>query len=164
MMTTSTCLLSLRRLLTMAPPFFRLTGSLKPFRRILFLVLGFLNLSLAYLGWLLPGLPWSPFVVMASFCFSKSSPRMERWLLNNRLFGAYLRDMRDYRGIRKNHKIKATCMVVLVVSCSVIGLYFAGKPWYVWSVIPPLALIGICTMWFAVRTVPDHLVKASDLL
>ena len=147
----------------MATPGTRPSVSTNPVRRMVFLLLGFLNLGLAYLGWILPGLPLTPFVVMASYCFSKSSPRMERWLLNNRLFGAYLRDMRDHRGIRRHMKIKATFMIVIVVSCSVTGLILASKPWYVWSFIPPLALIGMCVMWFAVRTLPDQLVSTTDL-
>lgn len=123
-------------------------------QRLLYLFLGFLSLGMAYVGWLLPGIPCTPFVLLASYCFSKSSPRLQRWLLNNRVFGAYLRDFHEHRGIRRHIKVKATCIVVFVVSCSVAGLIWAGKPWYIWGIIPPLALAGLGAMWFIVRTLP----------
>lgn len=121
-------------------------------RRVLFIVLGMLSLCLAYLGWLLPGLPCSPFVTPDSFFFSKSSPRLERWLLRNRLFGQHLRDLRTHRGIRLHLKIKATLMVIVVVTCSVTLLIWTHQPWYLWGIIPPLALFGLGVMWLGVRT------------
>jgi uncharacterized membrane protein YbaN (DUF454 family) len=53
-------------------------------------VLGFLSLGLAYLGVITPGLPYSPFVVFAAYCFSKGSERMHRWIYNHKLFGPFL--------------------------------------------------------------------------
>lgn len=124
-------------------------------QRLLFLVLGVISLGMAYVGWLLPGIPCTPFVLLASYCFGRSSPRLQHWLLNNRLFGTYLRDFHQLGGVRRHIKVKATCMVVLVVSCSVGGLIWAGKPWYLWGVIPPLALIGLGVMWLTVKTLPN---------
>ena len=125
------------------------------FWKWLYIGLGFLFLGLAYVGWVLPGLPWSPFVVLASVCFGKSSPRLDAWLLNNRYFGAHLRDVRLRRGIRLRLKKRATGMILLVVTISVATLILTGRPWYAWVAIPPLAFIGMMVMWFAFRTLPD---------
>lgn len=126
-------------------------------KRLLYLLLGLLSLGMAYVGWLLPGIPCTPFVLLASYCFSRTSPRLQRWLLNNRIFGSYLRDFHQHRGIRKHIKIKASCIVVFVVTCSVTALIWAEKPWYLWGLIPPLALVGLCAMWFMVKTLPNDL-------
>lgn len=129
-------------------------------KRLLYLLLGLLSLGMAYVGWLLPGIPCTPFVLLASYCFSRSSPRLQRWLLNNRIFGSYLRDFHQHRGVRKHIKVKATCIVVFVVTCSVTALIWAEKPWYLWGLIPLLALVGLCAMWFSVKTLPNDLANA----
>ncbi len=123
--------------------------------RFLYLLLGLLSLGLAYLGWLLPGIPCTPFVLLASYFFSRSSPRLERWLLSNKLFGSYLRDFHHHRGIKHHVKMNATCLVVVVVTCSVAALIYANQPWYLWGLIPLLALAGLCVMWFTVKTLPN---------
>jgi uncharacterized membrane protein YbaN (DUF454 family) len=124
-------------------------------------VLGVASLGLAYLGWILPGLPWTPFVLLASYCFARSSPRLERWLLNNRLFGKFLREYQKEKGIRFRTKLFATAMVVIMVSISVATLISLGKPWYLAGCIPLLALIGLVFLWRMVRTLPDQ--KSEDL-
>lgn len=128
-----------------------LTGFWKWF----YICLGFLLLGLAYIGWFLPGIPWSPFVVLASLCFGRSSPRLEAWLLNNKYFGQYLRDLKFYGGIRRAMKIRATCMIALVVSISVLTLVLTNRPWYIWAGIPVLASIGLLVLWYCLRTLPD---------
>jgi uncharacterized membrane protein YbaN (DUF454 family) len=130
-----------------------LTGFWKWF----YICLGFLMLGFAYIGWLLPGIPCSPFVVLASLCFSRSSPRLEAWLLNNKFFGAYLRDLKEHGGIRRTVKIRATFIVVCVVSVSVLILVLTDRPWYCWAFIPPIAGIGLMVLWFCLRTLPDAL-------
>ena len=59
-------------------------------RKALWATAGFVLLGIAYLGVILPGLPWSIFVVMAAYCFAKSSKRMHDWLYNHKLFGPFL--------------------------------------------------------------------------
>jgi uncharacterized protein len=130
-----------------------LTGFWKWF----YILLGFLLLGVAYLGWILPGLPWTPFVVLASLCFGRSSPRLERWLLNNRYFGQNLRDFKKYRGVRRKIKQRATIMIVIVVSISVATLILTDRAWYTWAMIPPLAFVGVMYLWFCLRTLPDDL-------
>ncbi len=73
--------------------------------RIFFLILGVLCVILAGLGVLLPGLPATPFLLLASFAFARSSKRMHDWLTNNRIFGPILRDFLDRKGIRLHIKI-----------------------------------------------------------
>ncbi len=124
-------------------------------RRAFYLGLGLLSLGVAYLGWILPGLPFTPFVLTASWCFGKSSPRLQRMLLNNRLFGSYLRDYHVHRGIRQKTKIYATVMVILIITCSMGGLIWAQKPWYLWALIPFLGLIGLLVLWKVVKTLPN---------
>lgn len=59
-------------------------------KNLLWKILGFILLFIAYIGVITPGLPFSPFVVGSAICFSKSSERMHNWLYNHKLFGPFL--------------------------------------------------------------------------
>jgi uncharacterized membrane protein YbaN (DUF454 family) len=119
-------------------------------KRLLFLVGGLASVAMAYLGALLPGLPTTPWVLLAGYCFSRSSPRLERWLKRSPIFGRLLRDWDEHRGIRRPVKVVAVLMVVTVVSLSVT---FGRLPVWVKCVIAGLALVGVCTIVFVVPTI-----------
>jgi uncharacterized membrane protein YbaN (DUF454 family) len=108
--------------------------------------------GLAYLGAVLPGLPTTPWVLLASYCFARSSPRLERWLKRSPVFGRLLRDWDEHRGIRLWVKVVAVCLVVTVVTLSIT---LSGLPvWLEW-VIGCLAAVGVCVIVFVVPTVRD---------
>ena len=122
-------------------------------RRVLFVAAGLLCVGLAYLGAILPGLPTTPWVLLAGYCFSRSSPRLERWLKRSPIFGRLLRDWDEHRGIRRPVKVVAVCVVVPVVTLSIV---FGGLPIRVKWVIGGLACVGLCVIVFVVPTVRDR--------
>lgn len=68
-------------------------------QRLLWLVLGLGFVAVAGVGIVLPGLPTTPFLLLAAACFARSSPKLYRWLLANRHFGPLIRDYRAGLGI-----------------------------------------------------------------
>ena len=66
---------------------------------------------LAILGVFLPLLPTTPFLLLASACFARGSTRLHKWLLNNRVFGSYLRNYEQGRGIPLRGKVTALAML-----------------------------------------------------
>jgi len=90
--------------------------------RIFFIVLGILCVILAALGVLLPGLPATPFLLLASYSFARSSKRMHDWLVNNRIFGPILSDFLDRKGIRLHIKIISILMMWVMMLISVFFL------------------------------------------
>lgn len=68
-------------------------------QRGLWLAAGIVSLVAGFIGVFLPVLPTVPFVLLAAFCFSKGSPRCERWLLEHRHFGPMVRDWRAHRSV-----------------------------------------------------------------
>ena len=58
---------------------------------------GLIALGLGLLGVVLPGLPTTPFILLAAACFARSSQRMHDWLLTNRVTGPMLRDWVRHR-------------------------------------------------------------------
>ncbi len=89
---------------------------------ILFLILGLLSLALGILGLFLPGLPTTPFLILASYSFIKSSPRLHRRLLNSR-FGDHLRKYEENPGLHR--KTKIYIIFLITAMCSVSAIFFA---------------------------------------
>ena len=88
--------------------------------RVIWLIFGLIVLGLGCLGVVLPLLPTVPFILLAAFCFAKSSNRLHNWLLTHRLFGKMIQDWRQSGAIATSAKKMATLSIALVFAISVI--------------------------------------------
>ena len=80
----------------------RRPGNLK---KGIFVVAGTISLGLGAVGVFLPILPTTPFLLLSAACYYKGSERMHRWLLSNKLFGSYIRNYKEGKGISQMGKI-----------------------------------------------------------
>ncbi len=87
-------------------------------KRIVFMTLAGLFFILGALGAVLPVLPTTPFLLLTSYFLTRSSPRLNRWLLTSRFFGPILKDWQQLGGVRPDVKVKAVTVVLLAVSLS----------------------------------------------
>jgi len=78
---------------------------------------------LAVLGIFLPLLPTTPFLLLASACFARSSTRMHQWLLRNRLFGETLRNYENNKAIPLRAKVIA---LILMWSSMLFSIWTVG--------------------------------------
>jgi uncharacterized membrane protein YbaN (DUF454 family) len=74
-------------------------------------ILGSFALILGIIGIFLPLLPTTPFLLLASACYARGSPRLHLWLRSHPSFGRYLRDFEDGRGIPLRGKVLALLMM-----------------------------------------------------
>jgi len=74
-------------------------------RKILLVTAGTICVALATLGIFVPLLPTTPFLLLAVTCYSRSSDRLNNWLINHRWFGPYIRTYREHRAITLRTKI-----------------------------------------------------------
>ncbi len=96
-----------------------LTGfNTKKAKVLMFKTIGIVFVGLAILGVMLPILPTTPFLLVAAGCFAKSSPKMQRWLLTNKIFGPMINDWQKHRSIPKKAKYIALSSIVLSVAWS----------------------------------------------
>lgn len=112
--------------------------------------LGWCAVALAIAGAMLPGVPTTVFVLAASYCFSRSSPRFAQWLRDNRRFGPTLRRFASADGMSRSTK-----RAVLTGMWSAVVVSAATLIW----VHPIVALctvglgaVGTLSVLFGVRT------------
>ena len=85
-------------------------------RKAVLIFAGTVCVALGVLGMFLPLLPTTVFLLMAAYCYSRSSERFHDWLLNNRLCGSYIRNYKSGQGISMRQKV--TTISILWVSIS----------------------------------------------
>jgi uncharacterized protein len=81
------------------------------FKRTIWIVGGSLSLIMGLIGIIVPLLPTTPLVLLAGFCYSKSSPRLYNWLMTNPYFGHYIADYKSGKGVPLRIKIFAVTVV-----------------------------------------------------
>ena len=79
----------------------------KSIQKYLLIFLGTLSLILGMIGVLIPVLPTTPFLLLASFCYIRSSKRLYDWLINHKLFGSYIYNYMTHRVIEPKAKLTA---------------------------------------------------------
>lgn len=86
-------------------------------KKLLF-ILGFLSLILGVVGFVLPILPTTPFLLLSAYCFSRSSEKFHKFILENKVFGQYIRDYNEKKGITLKNKIIALLVLTIGISYS----------------------------------------------
>tara|TARA_R110000796_G_C14386042_1_gene415846 strand:+ start:258 stop:731 length:474 start_codon:yes stop_codon:yes gene_type:complete len=89
-------------------------------KRAFWFTLGIILVGVAYLGVILPGLPWSTPILGATFCFAKSSPRFHAWIMNHPRFGPFIKEWSKYRV----YPTPAKYLMVAVMSTSLVVFFF----------------------------------------
>lgn len=111
-----------------------------PLVKLIHLSLGFLSLGLAIVGAFLPVLPTTPFLLLTSFFFLRSSPRLHRALMRSPVFGPLLTDWARHRGVRVHVKLQAVGAIVIVITLTAI---FAGLSPAMIGLLVGLGLVGV---------------------
>ena len=107
-------------------------------------VAGVLCLSLAILGFLLPILPGTPFLILAVACFSRSSEKMHRWILSWPGVGPMLESWERDGSIPLRAKFMATIMLIVA---TLYPLFFEGLPAVTRCIAGSACLLLILFIW-----------------
>lgn len=91
-------------------------------RKILYIMIGCISLGLGIIGVILPILPTVPFLLLAAFCFAKSSERLDGWFKNTKLY----RENNIKSGMTKRAKLRIMCSVTLLMGIGFIMMGLKG--------------------------------------
>ena len=106
-------------------------------RRTLYLIAGFVSLGLAVIGAILPVMPTTVFVILAAYCFARSSPKLEARLLNHPVFGPHIVSWRERGAISRKGKVAAS---IAFAASILVALIFAPWPWSVAPIVAALVI------------------------
>lgn len=73
--------------------------------RLLFVFIGSIFVGLAIIGIFLPGLPTTPFLILAAYFYIRSSKKLYNWLINNKILGIYIKGYLSGKGMPLRAKI-----------------------------------------------------------
>jgi uncharacterized membrane protein YbaN (DUF454 family) len=81
-------------------------------------LLGLFFVGMAYIGAIVPGIPTTFFAILAAWAFSKSSPKLDKWLHEHKVFGKYLNNWEQ----KRVYPNKGRWMMVGVMTISLVSM------------------------------------------
>ena len=110
--------------------------------KLLYNILGFICLAMAYIGVVTPGIPFSIFIIIAAWSFAKGNKRMHQWLYKHKLFGTFLTNWSNKRVFPFYAKI--SMLIMMCLSIFLLWLHNSNTTIYV-------AIVCICVGIWAWR-------------
>ena len=95
-------------------------------KRILYIILGCIGVGLGAVGAVVPMLPAFPFLMLAAFCFARSSDKLDRWFKGTKLYKDNLEDYVAGRGMTVKTKVRIMVTVTALMSVGFIMMGLKG--------------------------------------
>lgn len=92
-------------------------------KKLLYIGLGIIGLVLGAIGAVLPLLPAFPFLMLAAFCFGRSSEKLDRWFKSTKLYKNNLETYVKGQGMTRKAKIRIMIMVTLLMTVGFVLMY-----------------------------------------
>ncbi|WP_287583489.1 YbaN family protein [Candidatus Borrarchaeum sp.] len=131
------------------------------FRQKLFkgalVVTGTLSLALGIIGIFIPLLPTTPFLLLAAYCYARSSKKLYNWLISNKWFGSYIRNYYEGKGIPLKAKLLSITFLWLTIGFST---YFIVNDLIV-RIILVIIAIGVTIHILTIKTLKEERFEAD---
>ena len=121
-------------------------------KKIIFIVVGCICLSLGTVGVVLPILPTVPFYLATAFCFANSSERLHNWFINTGLYKKHLQSYVEHKGMLLKTKVSIITTVTLLMG---FGFFMMARKG-IWIPCIILAVVWVCHIVyfvFGVKTI-----------
>lgn len=105
----------------------------------IYITIGLISLGCAYLGVILPFIPFTPFLLLTAYCFGKSSEKLDNWFKNSKIYKENFESFAKGEGMTIKTKIKVMSMISLVMGIGFTIMYIKSVP------LP--ALITLAVVW-----------------
>ena len=122
-------------------------------KKILYVILGCVGLGIGAVGAVVPMLPAFPFLLLAAFCFARSSEKLHTWFINTKLYKDNLEDYVAGKGMTRKTKVRIMVTVTVLMSIGFIMMHAV-----------PVGRIVLACVWafhilyflFGVKTIPTE--------
>ncbi len=121
---------------------------ISPFVKYFYFISGLLLVAIGIIGIFLPLLPTTIFLILASICFLKSSPKANEWLRNHKILGGYIDNYQNKTGLTRNAKIAN--IITLWISIS-LSAFFLTDVLYIRIILLAIA-IGVTIHLVMIKT------------
>ncbi|WP_336511009.1 YbaN family protein [Allobacillus saliphilus] len=121
--------------------------TIKTLKKFIFAVLGLLSFGLGVMGVIMPVIPGLPFFLFASYCFLKSSERLEKWFKGTTYYENYVVRFRENRGMTKKEKIRINVVADFFIIFSLIIVD-------IWAVRAIIIILAIIKYYYFIRKIP----------
>lgn len=121
---------------------------LKKPARILLISAGTFFIGVGIIGIFIPILPTTPFILVAAALYARSSQKFYNWLINNKVFGRYVKNYREGKGIPI--KIKVLTVVFLYITIGLSAVFATNILWI--RIILAVIAIGVTIHIVKVKT------------
>ena len=98
-----------------------MTGISDKVKRIIFVIAGTLFLIIGLIGIIIPVLPTTPFLLLAAACYIRGSKRIHYWMINNKVFGDFVKNYMERKGITFKQKVTTLIFLWLTI---IISIYY----------------------------------------
>lgn len=117
-------------------------------KRWLFLLAGLLSVAVGFIGVFLPGLPTTVFLILASYCFTRSCPWLEDRLVRAPVFRPYLQYLDGNRAMPLKARLTTVTMIWGATSVSLLMVRSRGEipPWFAWTILSAAAIGSVVVM------------------
>ncbi len=115
--------------------------NLKPWQRFAYKFAGITSFIFGMIGVVMPLVPTTPFLLLSVWCYARSSEKLFYWLIYHRVFGEYIRNYRDKKGIPM--KVKVWVLILLWATISFSAFYVVDIIWV--RVLLMIIAIGVTT-------------------
>lgn len=123
-------------------------------KKIVYCFLGCVCFAFGGIGAVLPILPTFPFLLLAAFCFARSSERLHAWFQETKLYKENLEDYVAGNGMRKQAKIRIMCTVTVLMSIGFILM--SSKGVYIGCIVLACVwILHILYFCFKVKTIAE---------
>ena len=95
-------------------------------KKLIYMLLGCFGLGVGAVGAIVPLLPTIPFLMLAAFCFARSSEKLDRWFKNTKLYKDNLADFVAGRGMTMKAKVRIMAAVTLLMGAGLILMGLTG--------------------------------------
>lgn len=128
-------------------------------RKALLIFFGTLFVVLGVLGMILPLMPTTVFLLLAAYCYSRSSEKFHTWLLTNRFCGKYISNYQSGRGISVRQKVSTIAMLWASIGFSI---WMLQSRFWLTLVLAGVAIgVTIHLLWLKTFRDPESVVSAS---